>query len=180
MNFNNFKAKREDGLHRINEAGNANRRLRGTAMVGGVYHADESVVHLHFGLSRQQVSKIVRRYDYTDVLENPSGLVITYHNDEDVSMYETGCRDVNELKRSLWNDFLAQRTPGEKFMEEFESEALAFTFSLDNADKIRNAEDLWEKISDIIDDSEPDGDSTYGINLIDAETCTCILGHSAE
>lgn len=128
----------------------------------------------------QRAKRLESRYDFADVLENPSGLVITFHDDEEVRMYDTGCRDINELKRSLWNDFQEQRIPGEPFMDDFEPEALGTSISLDNADKINNAEALWRQVSDTIADSEVDGDSSYGINLIDIKTRRCILGQSVD
>lgn len=181
-NFNDFRGTkgRVVSSRSINEGVRMGGRSQGTTMVGGVYHNDEEFIHLHFGLSKQQANKIANQYDYADVLDNPSGLVVTFHNDEDVRMYETGCRDLNELKRSLWKDFQTQRLPGEKYMDDFEPNALCTSFSIEDADKINNADALWSVISDFINNSAADGDSTDGINVIDTATCECVLGSSAE
>lgn len=147
-------------------------------MVGGIYHEDEAFIHIHFCDTMQQAESFKIKYDYAVVLKRPSGLVITYHNDKNIRMLNTGSRDIEELKRSLWRDFQEQHIPGEVFMDDFVPEGLGTAFSLDNVDKISNAEDLWKQVSADIDSRGADGGDR--INLIDIKKRVCILGHSAS
>lgn len=150
----------------INESLNLNESTNNFVMT--FMHEDPNYTYFVKNCSRNDLNRLDNYgMDYA-VLQNPKGLIMFSHSDENPMLMNLEFNNENAMKKYAWDEFqkyIDYIEDGE--VEDVEMDELGICLSFSDADKIKNANDLWKRIISWINDSEVDCDSMSVYGIID-------------
>lgn len=166
----NLSESLECALRTVNEAGNL--------LVVCFDHSSPESTFVIQNCTQADVKKLQRTaFDCIETLPNPQGLVVMSHNDESISLQNVPYNNLNQIKTYCWDTF--QQYAGDiddGYLEEVDMPDIDVCLSFDDADKIKNAGNLWKRVSDFFTNSEIDGDSSRAYAIIDPKNQETLLG----
>jgi len=125
--------------------------------------------------------KDVKKLDQFDIsyceCKSAKKYIVVAHSDEYPRIYAPKFTSIDAIKKYCWDEWQKNESYIEDdYIDEIDFDELGIGFSYDECSKIKNANDVWEMITDWFENTYIDGDSSTAYALVDMDKGEVVCG----